>query len=206
MNSFCFSICSCCCSIGSLLRQLLQLALRDERRVIARIALEPALGKPDDSCREAIQQIAVMADQNDRPAELQQVFLQPFDRRQIQVIGRLVEQQQVRLADQQLGQRQPRPLSAGQRLDDLLPGLAAQPDAQQRRFESVPPGVSAGQVEIVLGVLILPKNLCPAPRRLGRPSHARARAVDAKAACSSAKASSASSSTVVRPARRPDPA
>ena len=41
--------------------------------------------------------------------------LQAFDGRQIEVIGGLVEQQQIRLTDQNLGQLQPAALAAGQR-------------------------------------------------------------------------------------------
>ena len=71
------------------------------------------------------------------------------------MIGRLVEQEQVGLADEQLGQGEPGALSAGEGLDVLLPGLGAEADAQQRGLEPVPPGVAAGQVELVLDRLIL---------------------------------------------------
>ena len=43
---------------------------------------------------------------------------QPGDALDVEVVGRLVEDEQVVLADQQLGQRDPAPLAAGQRADD----------------------------------------------------------------------------------------
>ena len=142
-----------------LLAQLLQFLLLHERRVIAGVALELALGQPDDPGGQAVEQVTVVADDDDRPAEAEQVLFQPLDGGQVQVIGRLVEQQQVGLADEQLGQRQPGALPAGQGGDRLLPCLAVQPDAQQRRLQLMPPGVSAGQLEVVLDVLVSVERL-----------------------------------------------
>ena len=95
-----------------------------------------------------------MADQQDRAVEFEEVFFQPFDRGQVQVIGRFVQEQQVRLADENLRQVQLGSLPAGERFDVLLPGIGRQADAEQGRFELMPPGISAGQVELVLDVLI----------------------------------------------------
>src|SRR5205814_3607644 len=136
-------------------RQFLQLTLLREGGVIAGITGELAAREPDNPRRQAIQQKAIMADQHCRAVETKQIFLQPFDRDQIQMIGWLIEQKKIRLADEQLGQRQPRALAARKGGDVLFPAFAAQADAKQSRFKFVLPGVSAGQIELVLNVLIL---------------------------------------------------
>ena len=74
------------------------------------------------------------------------------------MIGRLIQQQQIRLADEQLGQRQPRALPAGKCLNILLPVFPLQSNAQQCRLQLVLPGISAGQVKLMLRVLILPQS------------------------------------------------
>ena len=43
--------------------------------------------------------------------------------------------------------------------DILLPRFASEADAQQRRLQLVPPGISAGQVEFVLRLLVLTQDL-----------------------------------------------
>ena len=50
--------------VRALLRQLLQLALLHEGGVVAGVALSLRLGEPDDARREAVEQVAVVADQH----------------------------------------------------------------------------------------------------------------------------------------------
>ncbi len=53
-----------------------------------------------------------MADHEDRAAEALEPHLQPFDRRDVQMVGRLVEQEHIRIADQRLGKGHPAPFAA----------------------------------------------------------------------------------------------
>ena len=71
------------------------------------------------------------------------------------MVGRLVEQQQIGLGDENFRQRQTRALPAAELLDVRLPHRLLQPDAQQRGFETVAEGVSAEVVELVLRVFVL---------------------------------------------------
>ena len=57
-----------------------------------------------------------MRDEDDGVRIGVQVLLEPVARLEIEMVGRLVEQQQVRLAEQQLGQRDPHLPAAGERL------------------------------------------------------------------------------------------
>ena len=89
------------------------------------------------------------------PLNAAQVFFQPFDRGQVEVIGRLVQQQQIRLGRSAAS---PAPAASAARRtawDALLPGFLGQANAQQRRLELVPPRVSAAGLEVVLNGLIL---------------------------------------------------
>jgi hypothetical protein len=62
-----------------------------------------------------VEQVAVVADQEQRARVAAQVRLEPGDRLEVEVVGRLVEQHQVRLGEQDRGQRHPHPPAARER-------------------------------------------------------------------------------------------
>ena len=68
-----------------------------------------------------IQKIAVMGHAHHRSGKALQKLLQPLDRLGIQVVGRLIQQQHVGLAEQQLTQGHPTLFAARQILDLRLP-------------------------------------------------------------------------------------
>ena len=88
-----------------------------------------------------------MRDQQHRAGELEQVVFQPLDAGDVEVVRRLVEQQQVGRVDEQLGERDPRPLAAAKAVDRLLEILVVEADAVQRGLQLVPPRVAAELVE-----------------------------------------------------------
>ena len=67
-----------------------------------------------------------MGDRQDRALVFGQVLLEPLHAFGVEVVGRLVEQQQVGLGQQQLAQRHATPLAAGQVGDRLVGRRAAQ--------------------------------------------------------------------------------
>ena len=86
--------------------------------VMGEAAIDPpgrAVFEPDDAAGQRLEQSAIVADQHQPGAQRSQLGLQPFDRRQVQVIGRLVEQQQVRLGRKRAGQGGAALLAAGER-------------------------------------------------------------------------------------------
>ncbi len=106
---------------------LLPLVL-DARPLEARVALDHVLvvartgsatNLPSSSStisrQVALDEGAVVRHQHEGARVLGQVRLQPLDGREVQVVGRLVEQQQIGLAHQHLGQLQPPALAARQR-------------------------------------------------------------------------------------------
>ncbi len=68
--------------------------------------------QPDDGSADPFQQAAVVADQHDGAAEGRQRRLQPLDGRQVEVVGGLVQQQQVGRGGQAAGERRAPRLAA----------------------------------------------------------------------------------------------
>ena len=67
---------------------------------IGKAAIDPARDpavEPNRCLRKVFQEAPIVADEHDGGAEASQLGLEPFDRRQVEVIGRLVQEQDVRL-------------------------------------------------------------------------------------------------------------
>ncbi len=73
--------------------------------------------EPPDPAAQRGEEGAVVADDDERAAEAGEVLLEALDGRQVEVVGRLVEQQHVGLADQRAGERRAARLAAGERGD-----------------------------------------------------------------------------------------
>jgi hypothetical protein len=80
----------------------------------------------EDPAGDVVQEVAVVGDRHDRAGVLVQVVLEPGDRLGIQVIRRLVEQQQVGLPQQQAAEGHAATLAAGEMLHVGIAGRAAQ--------------------------------------------------------------------------------
>ncbi len=74
--------------------------------VEAAVALEqPAAVQPQQAAGQLAQEGAVVADHQDAAGESRQLLFQPLDGRQVEMVGRLVQQQQVRPGEQGARQR-----------------------------------------------------------------------------------------------------
>ena len=81
---------------------------------------QPAAIQPPGPSGDVGEKRPVVADHHARrPARLQRL-LEPADGRQVEMVGGLVEQQNVRLGDQRPGDRDPAPLAAGEALPEPL--------------------------------------------------------------------------------------
>ena len=69
----------------------------------------------DDLVRDVFQEIAIMADHHVGEGGVAQQIFEPLNSGEIQMIGRLIEQQNIRLLDQRLDNRQALAPSAGER-------------------------------------------------------------------------------------------
>ena len=95
-----------------------------------------------------VQKVAVVRDRDDRARIGLQVPLQPRYRLRVQVVGRLVQQQDVWLGEQQPAERHPTPLAAG---EDLHRGVARR--AAQRLHRLLQPVVQVPGVVLVQRLL-----------------------------------------------------
>ena len=71
-----------------------------------------------------------MGDQHQRAAKFEQALLQDFERGNIEIVGRLIQQQQVGGLEHQLRNEHPRSLAAGEVRDRLVELLAGEEKAR----------------------------------------------------------------------------
>jgi hypothetical protein len=107
----------------------------------------------EDPAGHVVQEIPVVGDRHYRAGVGVQVLLQPGDALRVQVVGRLIQQQQVRLGQQQPAQRHPAPLAAGQHGHLRVRGRAS-----QRVHRLVDPAVQVPGVPVVQ-LLLQPAQL-----------------------------------------------
>ena len=107
--------------VGHALELLLQPAgvVARERDPAAAIELEDPLG-------DVVEEVAVVGDRDDRAAVLVEEALEPLDRLGVEVVGRLVEQEQVGVLEQEPRERDASLLAAGDRGDVRIVGRAAE--------------------------------------------------------------------------------
>ena len=98
-----------------------------------------------------LEEPAVVGDEHDGGVERLQVALEPLQRGDVEVVGRLVEQQQVGVARERAGERRARELAAGEGRERAVEVLVAEAEAVQRRVDLVAPAVAAGVLEPRLG-------------------------------------------------------
>ncbi len=94
-----------------------------------------------------------MGDRDDGARVVLEEALQPVDALGVEVVGRLVEQQQVGVAEQQPAQRDAALLAAGQRRDVGVVGRAAQRVHGDLDVALEVPGVGGGDLVLELGLL-----------------------------------------------------
>ena len=119
--------------------------------------------------RDALEEPAIVRDEQHRAVEAVQLLLEPLERAEVEVVRRLVEQQQVRVRRERTRERGPGQLAARERLERTLELLVGEPEPAQDRPEARTPGVAAGGLELTLGRVVL-------RQRRGRPvarRHAR---------------------------------
>ena len=82
---------------------------------VAVVHVEAAAVQLRDARANAVKEVAVVRDHHQRAAVVRETILQPGDGRRVDVVGRLVQQQQIHRTDQRRRQRDALFLSAGER-------------------------------------------------------------------------------------------
>ena len=128
-------------------------ALACEGRVVARIGGEVAIVEVDDAVAHAVQKVAVVRDDDRRVAVACDVVLQPQRAFEVEVVGRLVEQQKVRLGEQDGRERDAHAPAAGE--GRAGPRLRRRVEAQTvkdgRRARLGRMGVDVGEARVDVG-------------------------------------------------------
>ena len=113
-------------------RRLLLLAfvlLPEEIVVVARVALEGAPAQFEDAGAEGVQERAVVRDDDEAARVPGEVLLEPEQGLQIEMVRRLVQEEEGRLAHQQAGQMGAHDPAAGKRLGELVTVALAKTEA-----------------------------------------------------------------------------
>ena len=106
-----------------LLHALLEPAflLHGVEAIIAAVKLRLAVGDLDDPGNDTVQEVPVMGNGYHGATEAPDILLQPLRSVEVQVVGRLVQQQNVRVLQDQAAQIHPGLFAAGETVKQLLP-------------------------------------------------------------------------------------
>ena len=130
------------------------LALAVIRAVVAPERGQATVAELPDARHRGVEERPVVRGDEERPGPAPEVLLEPLQGVEVQVVRRLVEQQQVRIGDDQAGQRGARLLAAGQRGRRLGPLVAGEAEPGQRRVDALVERVAAEDLEPVLQVRV----------------------------------------------------
>ena len=122
------------------------------RAVIAAEGREPSVAQLPDPGDGRVEERPVVRRDHERARPATEVLLEPLERIEVEVVRRLVEQEEVRIGDDQAGERGARLLATGQarrRPDPLVPGEAK---AAQRRLDALVQRVPAQDLEPMLEI------------------------------------------------------
>ncbi len=145
--------------VGRFLQGHLLQALRLELRVVAAVALELAVLDVQRDVADGIEEFAVVRNHHQRAGVAREPVFQPHHGVEVQVVGRLIEQQQVGRAHQRLRQVQPHAPAAREARHRLLCLRHGEAEAEQQRLGArrggVAVGVGEGGVGFGLGVAVV---------------------------------------------------
>ncbi len=88
--------------------------------VVALVRIERLVGQFHDAVAHAVEEVAVVRHHEERGAGVAQIVLQPLHHLEVEVVGRLVEDEELRVVGQHLGQCHTLALSARKLGDGLL--------------------------------------------------------------------------------------
>src|SRR6266576_6037290 len=107
-----------------------------------------------------IEEIAVVRDQNERVWIFGEIFFQPVARFEIEMVRRLIQQQQVRLLQQQLGKRDAHLPSAREFVSLPMPIVLTKSESSEHAAHLRLDGIAVTGLEFMLYTLIAIGDLC----------------------------------------------
>ena len=169
------AIASSCDSASCAARASRSIALAVVGAVVAAERREAAVAQLPDAGDRRVEERPVVGGDEQRAGPPAEVLLEPLDRADVEVVRRLVEQQQVRVGDHEACEGRPRLLAAGERRRRPGPLVAGEAQAGQRLVDALVERVAAEDVEAVLEVRVVGarRRGRRAPARRARPPSAR---------------------------------
>ena len=108
---------------------------------------------------DRLEEPAVVCDEDDRGVERRQLLLEPLDRGHVEMVRRLVEEEQVRLTGEGARQRGAGELAPRERLEVAFEIRIGEPEAAEDARRAVAPAVAACVLEPRLGLAIATQGL-----------------------------------------------
>jgi hypothetical protein len=102
---------------------------------------------------DAVEKVAVVADDQDRLVRFQQKILQPLGGVDVEMVGGFVQQHQIRLGEEELREQETILLSSGQRFQPLLITGHGEPKAGKNSLDLVVQVVNVVMMKLVLDEL-----------------------------------------------------
>jgi hypothetical protein len=113
---------------------LIEILLREPvfpLRIVGKSASVPATIEAKNCRGDAVEQIAVVRDQDQRARKFEKIFFEDFERRDVEVVGWLVEEENVRGFKHQLGDENAGTLAAGEIADGLIELFAGKEESSR---------------------------------------------------------------------------
>ena len=136
---------------------LVGLALQEILVIAAAVTDQLALANLNNASHKLVQELAVMRDDENRSGVALQIVLKPQQRLQVKMVGRLVQQQQVRLLRQQSGQVRPHHPAAAHLARGPVGILVAEAEAGEDLpglgFETIAPQLVEPVMHVIMDLL-----------------------------------------------------
>ncbi len=150
--------------------------------VVAAEDRQATIAKLPDPGDGRVEECPVVRSDQERAATPAEVLLDPLEGGDVEVVGRLVEEQEVGIGDHESGQGGAGLFPAGQRGRRLSPLIPAEPEARQRLVDALIERVAAEDLELVLemgvGGLLDAVVALEVGERLGHPVEVRGALAD----------------------------
>src|SRR6266545_1901613 len=109
--------------------------------------------------RRCLEKPAVVRDEHDARVERLQLVLKPLEARDVEVVRRLVKEQEVGIPSKCACERRAGELAAGERVEYAVEVTLAETEPARHGAEPLPPCVTAGMLEARLGLRVAAKYL-----------------------------------------------
>ena len=139
-----------------------------------REVVRAARGELEHGGRDRFEEPAVVRDENDRRVDRLELALEPLEVLHVEVVRRLVEEEEIRASRKSARERRARQLPAGERAERPVELVVGEAEAAHGRCGAIAPGPAARVLEPGLRLRVAPQRRVVVRRR--RPSPARAAA------------------------------